>query len=158
MPPSGFGRLQPDDLDQLPLTTRPCASLHVTLISTSSPWATSAVMGVPCSCKPGLNSSKVQWVGLWMGTMKLGTLLTKDPLIRGTQVVVVTLTEMQLGILVVYTRDCFVGVRVPYDGKTRAFHSLCNWQGLQPWLCGVELIYHSNKISVRVYFNITISG
>jgi hypothetical protein len=42
---------------------------------------------------------------------------------HGAHVVVVTLSEMQLGILVVDTRNSFVG-RVPYDGKARALYGL----------------------------------
>jgi len=77
---------------------------------------------------------------------------------HGTQVVIVTLSEMQLGILVVDTRKSGVSW-VAYDGKARALYSLRNRQGLLlPWFSGAALIYHSNKVSVRVYFEIIICG
>jgi len=74
---------------------------------------------------------------------------------HGTQVVIVTLSEMQLGILVVYTRNSGVSW-VAYNGKAGALYSLRNRQGLLPWFSGAALIYHSNKVSVRVYFEIII--
>ena len=74
---------------------------------------------------------------------------------HGTQVVIVTLFEMQLGILVVDTRNLWVG-GVAYDGKARALYSLRNRQGLLPWFCGTALIYHLNKVSVRVYVEMII--
>jgi hypothetical protein len=67
----------------------------------------------------------------------------------------VTVSEMQLGILVVDTRNLFVG-RMLYDRKARALYSLRNRQGLFPWLRGFALIYHLNKISVPVYVEIII--
>jgi len=82
-------------------------------------------------------------------------MLTKDPLTHGAHVVIVTLSEMQLGILVVDTRNSFIG-RIPYDSKFRALYSPYNRQGRFPWFCGSALIYHSNKVSVRVYFVIII--
>ena len=82
-------------------------------------------------------------------------MLTEDPVPHGTQVVIVTLSEMQLGILVVDPRDSCVG-GVTYDGKARAFYSPCNWRSLLPWFSEAALIYHSNKVSVRVYSEIII--
>ena len=74
---------------------------------------------------------------------------------HGTQVVIVTFSEMQLGILVVDTRNSGVGW-VAYDGNARALYSPGNWRGHLPWFSGAALIYHSNKVSVRVYFKIVI--
>ena len=52
-------------------------------------------------------------------------MLTEVPVTHGTQVVIVTLSEMQLGILVVDTRNSWVG-GVAYDGKARALYSFPN--------------------------------
>ena len=70
---------------------------------------------------------------------------------HGTQVVVITLSEMQLGILVVDTRNSFDG-RISYDSKARALHGVCNRQGLFPWFGGSAPIYRSNIVGFWVYF------
>ena len=74
---------------------------------------------------------------------------------HGTQVVIITLSKMQLGILIVDTRNSCVG-GVTYDGKARALYSSCNWCTLLPWFSEAALICHSNQVSVWVYFEIII--
>ena len=67
----------------------------------------------------------------------------------------VTISEMQFRILVVDTRNLFVG-RMFYDSKARALYSLRDRQGLRPWFRGSALTYHSNKVGVRVCIEIII--
>ena len=64
-----------------------------------------------------------------------------------------TIYQRQKSIVADLVVDTFVGVRIPYDGKARAFCSRWNRQGLLPWFRGAVSIYHSYQTGVRVYDN-----